>query len=144
MFTFSSRLGGGSISKTSTLLFTVSTGAGVDVLTHPLCVFTPNSKLIALSSGDSDLVKMSSSSSSNVVVAKSTVAETDVVLAVVLADATIFSKTLCTELADRGVGPMVLPILPEDAIVVGVRVTYTQTLWSGTRCAPFYIDTLIG
>ena len=113
----------------------------MDVLTHPLCVFTPNSKLIALSSGDSDLVKMSSSSS-NVVVAKSTVAETDVVLAVLLADATIFSNTLCTELADRGVGPMVLPILLEDAIVVGV--TYTQTMWSGTRCEPFYIDTLIG
>ena len=141
MFTFSSRLGGGTVSKTSTLLSTLSTGAGVDVLTDPLCVFTPNSKLMALSSGDSDLVKMSSS---NVVVAKSTVAVGVVVLAVVLADATIFSKTLCTELAVRGVGPMVWLILAGDAIVVGVRAMYRQTLCPGTQRAPFYIDTLIG
>ena len=91
VFAFSSRLGGGTVSKTSTLLSALISGSGVDVLTVPLCVFMAKSKLIALSSGDSDLIKMSSS---NEVVAKSTAAAGVVVLALVLAEATIFSNTL--------------------------------------------------
>ena len=94
MFAFSSRLGEITVSITSTLLsaLILASGVSVDVLTVPLGVFIPKSKLMAVRSGDSDLIDLSPS---NELVDKSAAAAAGVVvLVVVLAEAAIFSKTL--------------------------------------------------